>query len=477
MLFVESAVAALLGGAGALAIMAVGGTWARRAILPGMIGESAGADWYTFALWAGAVIVAALLTGLAPVMQTRDDPLTGLRDGAQHGATRRSRVYWGLLVSQTALSAVLLVGAGLFLQSLHRVTTVDLGMDTERSLVVHLDFAGTGRDGREVAAFFERVLERVRSVPGVESAGLATNAPLRTATGGGLRVHPAAEWVTSEQGSPFVNYVTDGFFDATGMRVTRGRDFTPADRGAAPVVMVNEALADAAWPGRSPLGECAYISSAPETCARVVGVVRNARTFRLREEQRLWIYAPLHPASSSDRVLLVHVAPGVRGMDGTLGRVLRDLDPALPYVDARTLGDALDPQIRPWRLGASVFTAFGVLAAILAALGLYTAVAYAVTQRTREIGVRIAVGAATSRVVLLVLGDGLRIAAVGVALGLALALAGGDRVTDLLFDTSPREPAVLILVGLGLLVVASVASLVPARRAARVSPMEALRTD
>ena len=164
-------------------------------------------------------------------------------------------------------------------------------------------------------------------------------------------------------------------------------------------------------------------------------------------------------------------------MEGTLDRVLRDMDPALPYVDASRLGDVLDPQIRPWRLGASVFTAFGVLAAILAALGLYTAVAYAVTQRTREIGVRIAVGAATSRVVLLVLGDGLRIAAVGVALGLVLVLAGGRWVADLLFDTSPREPVVLMLVGVGLLVVASVASLVPARRAARVSPMEALRTD
>jgi ABC-type antimicrobial peptide transport system permease subunit len=241
--------------------------------------------------------------------------------------------------------------------------------------------------------------------------------------------------------------------------------------------MVNEALAEAAWPGRPALGECAYISSAPETCAHVVGVVRNAHSFRIREEQRFWIYAPLHPASRSDRVLLVRVAPGVRGMEGTLDRVLRDMDPALPYVDASRLGDVLDPQIRPWRLGASVFTAFGVLAAILAALGLYTAVAYAVTQRTREIGVRIAVGAATSRVVLLVLGDGLRIAAVGVALGLALALAGGDWVADLLFDTSPREPVVLMLVGVGLLVVASVASLVPARRAARVSPMEALRTD
>ena len=477
LLFVESAVLALLGGLAAAAVVAGGGVWVRRVLLPGMAGERAGVDWPTLALSVGAVAAAALLTGLAPVLQTRRDVAAGLRNGAQHGATRRSTLYWGLLVSQTALSAVLLVGAGLFLHSLHRVTTTDLGLDPDRSLVVGVDFAGTGRSGREVIAFFERALERVRAVPGVESASLAVSAPLRTSRGGLLRVQPGGEWVRTAQGGPLVNYVADGFFEATGMRLARGRGFVPADRGGAPVVVVNETLAAAAWPGRSPLGACAYLSSAPGTCARVVGVVRDARTFQVREEQRPWVYTPLDPTDVDKRVLLVRVAPGARGMDGTLRRALRELDPALPYVDAERLGEVLDPQIRPWRLGAAVFTAFGALAALLAALGLYTAVAYAVTQRTREIGVRVALGAAAPAVVRLVLGDGLRVAATGVALGLALALVGGGRLADLLFDTSPREPAILAGVGLLLLVVASVASLAPARRAARVNPTEALRAD
>jgi putative ABC transport system permease protein len=478
MLFVESAVVALAGGAAALAINAVGGAWVRRVILPGMIGERAAFDWHTFAVWAGTVTIAAIITGLAPMLQARGDPLTGLREGAQHGSTRRSSVYRGLLVTQTALSAVLLVGAGLFLHSLHKVTTLDLGLDTDRSFVVSIDFTGSGRDGREAAAFLERALERVRGLPGVEHASLAVDAPLRRAGALGLRVNPAGEWVTMPLGGlPLANRVADGFFDATGMRMKSGRPFAPTDRTGPPVIVVNESLAEAAWPGRSPIGECAYLSSNPETCARVIGVVRNAATFRIREEERHWIYVPLHPASASSRLLLLRTAPGLRGVEGTVGRALLQMDPALPYVDVQRLGDALDPQIRPWRLGASVFSVFGALAAVLAAFGLYTAVAYGVTQRTREIGVRIAVGAATARVALLVLGDGLRVAISGVVLGLGLVLVGGRWVANLLFDTSPREPMILMVVALGLLVVAALASLVPARRATLVSPMNALRAD
>jgi hypothetical protein len=262
------------------------------------------------------------------------------------------------------------------------------------------------------------------------------------------------------------------------MRLLRGRGLTPADRRGAPAVVINETLARLGWAGRSPLGECVYLSAARDTCARVVGVVHDANTFGIRRDRRsAWVYVPLDPADEDDRVLLVRAAPGMRGADATLRRVLRELDPALPYVDVRTLGDALDPELRPWRLGAAVFTAFGALAALLAALGLYTAVAYAVAQRRREIGVRVAVGAASGDVVRLVLGDGVRVAAAGVAVGLLLALAASRWIAALLFETSPRDPAVLGAVALALLAVAAAASLVPARRAVRVSPTEALRAD
>jgi predicted permease len=357
------------------------------------------------------------------------------------------------------------------------VTTTDLGLDTEHAWVVSLRSSGSGRSPRELAVFFEQALERVRAVPGVRSASLATHAPLRGATGLLLRTRRDGEWVQATHGSPLGSQVADGYFDALGLRLAAGRGFTAADRTSSTVVVVNEALARLAWPGRSPVGACAFLSSSPETCARVVGVARNAHTFRIREEQQLAVYVPLPPAEPGDRVLLVRETPGIRGLDGTLRHVLRELDPALPYLDVQRLGDALVPEIRPWRLGATVFTVFGVLAALLAALGLYTAMAYAVTQRTREIGVRVALGAQAHGILRLVLGDALRLAGAGILTGLVVAIGVAGGIADLLFETSPRDPAVFATVGFTLLGVALAACVAPARRAARVSPTEALRAD
>jgi ABC-type antimicrobial peptide transport system permease subunit len=213
----------------------------------------------------------------------------------------------------------------------------------------------------------------------------------------------------------------------------------------------------------------------------VIGVVASARTFRLREEERLWCYTPLAPGDAGHRgtrVLLARVAPGeAEQMAATVRRALQELEADVPYVDVGVLGDILDPDMRPWRMGATLFTAFGVLAALLAALGLYSAVAYAVTQRTREIGIRMAVGAIARDVMALIVGDGLRIAIVGVVVGLLLAAGAGTWIRELLFETSPRDPAVLALVGGGLLMLAMLASLGPARRAAKVEPVEALRLE
>jgi predicted lysophospholipase L1 biosynthesis ABC-type transport system permease subunit len=191
----------------------------------------------------------------------------------------------------------------------------------------------------------------------------------------------------------------------------------------------------------------------------------------------LQIYVPLWYAGSDTRELLIGVDPGMQHPANVIARVLREMDPDLPYVDVQRLGDALNPEIRPWRLGAEMFTLFGVIAALLAALGLYTSVAFAVTQRTREIGIRIAVGAASARVVRLILGDGLRLAVAGIATGLALALLAGRWIADLLYDTSPREPLVLAAVAVALLLVSFAATILPARKAARVSAMEALRAE
>lgn len=473
MFLVEGATLTSLGGLAALLVSTWGSAWMRRVPLPGMLGESQGVDGHGMLLLSGLTMLVAVGTGLVPILQMRSVPARQLRDGAQQGSTRRSILYRVLLAAQTTLSTTLLIGAGLFLHSLHHVTTADLGLDADHALLVQIDFTGSGHTERERIAFFERALERVRALPDVDHASLAIGAPLHNARGASISLYPNGEWVTGRT-SAWGNYVSDGFFETTGMRITQGRALRPEDRTGDPVVVINETIASMGWPGRSPIGECAYDG---KTCARVVGVVKDARSFRIQEDARPWIYFPLDPTDVDSRVLLIRTNRDASAMHGILDRALRELDPALPYVDVRRLGDVLDPQLRPWRLGATVFTAFGILAALLAAFGLYTAVAYAVTQRTREIGVRIAIGASQGSVARLVLGDGLRIAVVGVATGLLLALAGSRWMAELLFETSPREPAVLLVVAGGMLLVSVLASLAPARRAARVQPMEALRTD
>jgi predicted permease len=478
LLLTESAALAMLGAATSVVVLVVGNAWVRRLMLSRMATERAGVDWPAFWFAAALTVGTGLATGLVPMLQARGEQVTRVNDGSQYGSARRSSLHVSLLLAQTALSVLLLVGAGLFVRSLHRLEHLDLGLNPHDVRMVQVRFEGRGRKGREIIAFYEQALERVRALPGVEHATLATKAPLHTATGASIRLRGAADWFQADKGSQWVNYVSDGFFETTQMRILQGRGITAADRTGAPVVVVNEALARAAWPTRSPVGDCVYTSSANDVCAEVVGVVANARTFSLREDkQRLWFYSPLAPGDVDSRVMLVRTAPGASGTDALLQRTLRDIDPTLPYIDVRPLGDVLDPQMRPWRLGATLFTAFGVLAMLLALLGLYSAVAYAVTQRTREIGVRLAVGATAAHVVRLILGDGARIAVAGIVGGVALALIGGPFIADLLFEVSPRDPVVLALVGAGVLLATTLASLLPARRAARVDPVTALRVE
>jgi predicted permease len=478
-LFMEGAVLAGLGGLAAIVVVMWGGAWINRVLLTTLrSGPMATADPPILALAAACVVGTAFLVSLPPVLQACADPLRALQDGARTTA-RRGRLHRTLLVAQTAFSVVLLTGAGLFLRSLHNISSLDLGLDRDNALTVTVDFVGSGRPAREVAAFYERALERVQLLPGVERASLATSIPLRSARARSIRPADRAEPLTAPGGeATYANFVTPGFFATTGTRVLEGRDFLPHERDGSPVVVVNEATARAGWPGRSPVGECVEVDGGG-ACATVVGVVENARRFFLREPRALLFYQPL-PRSADDRApgaLFVRVAPGSRGVRAAVTRAVQTLEADLPFVRVQTLGDALDPQIRPWRLGATVFTTFGVLSVALAAMGLYGALSYVVAQRTREIGVRLAVGARARDVVRLVIRDGLGVVVAGILIGVAISLAGGQWIAGLLFDVSPRDPAVFAAVGVSLLGAALVAALVPSRRATRVDPVVALRAE
>lgn len=196
----------------------------------------------------------------------------------------------------------------------------------------------------------------------------------------------------------------------------------------------------------------------------------------IEEERYLYFYEPMATTATDSRALLVRRSPGARGVEATVRRMLLDLDPNL-YIDIKTLGDALDPQLRPWRLGASVFTAFGILAVILAVIGLWSSVAYAVSQRTHEFAVRMALGARRASLVTLMLKDGLRDALMAIAAGLVVAAMGSRYLTDLLHGVSPRDPMVFVAVAAGILAVATLASLLPSWRVSSIESVAALRTD
>ena len=302
--------------------------------------------------------------------------------------------------------------------------------------------------------------------------------PLRMARGGSLRLPGSDGVLTTPSGAvPLVNYVTPGFFEATGMRTREGRDFLEAERVRGQVMVVNETLARLAWPDRPAVGECVYRFD-QEACTTVVGVVADARRFRLvGEEPHPYFYEPLPSDDTGPRALLVRMAPGQRRLDRVLRREISALDAGVPFIRIETLGEALDPQIRPWRLGASLFAVFGLLAVLLAAIGLWSSVSYAVSRRKHEFAVRLAVGASRSELVRLVLSDGLRTALIASAAGLLIAAGAAHLIADLLLDVSPRDPAVFAAVAAGVLAVGTLASLWPALRASRVDPAEALRAE
>ena len=477
-LLTESLVLALLGEAAAFAVLTLSRAWLQRTVLPAMAWEPATLfNPGVLAVAAAATVVTALAAGLSPLWYVGRDAIPAVQGRILDAPGRRARLQGVLLAAQGALSVMLLVGAGLFLRSLYNAATLDIGLDRDNVVSIRADFTGAGREPDDVARFYESALESVPALPGVTRASLALDVPLRSARAETFRLPGRDDRVvTPTGGAPFVNLVTPGFFETTGMRIRDGRGFLESERAQGQVMIVNETLARLAWPNRSPVGECVHRFE-QAACTTVVGMVADAHRFALVEDSQPFFYALLPAGDPRPRALLVRTAPGQPRLDGALRGELLALDAAVPYIRIETLGEALNPQIRPWRLGASLFTVFGSLAILLAMIGLWASVSYAVSQRRHEFAVRLAVGASPARLVRLVLNDGLRTALIACAAGLLIASATTRLIGDLLFNVSPRDPAVFAAVAAGVLAVATLASLWPALRASRVNPAEALRAE
>lgn len=478
----ESLLLSLFGGFAGVAIAQWGGAGMRRMFIADSSGFDVVTDWRTLVVATGTALVAALLTGLAPVLFAgRDDITAVLKSGAREGTHQRSGARALLLVMQGALSFVLLVGAGLFVRSLANVRDLPLGYDVDPVLLVEWERRGTTIDSSGRAALRRRLLEAALARPDVERGSWVNSAPF---SGGTSTMNLSVPGVDSlaRLGRFTYQVAAPEYFATVQARVLRGRSFTDTDaRGAPPVLMVSDAMAERLWPGRDALGQCmriAWRSTRPDTmpCTTVIGVVENA-VHNPVADYPMRYYLPEAQLDFGATWLLLRMRrdPAVAAEE-----VRRDLQTVMPgqsLVTVRPARDLLDAKRRSWMLGATMFVGFGVLALLVAAVGLYGVISYNVAQRMHELGVRVALGAQPGRVVRLVIGHGVRMAFVGLIVGGMLALAAAPWIEPLLFRQSATDPLVLALAGALLVGVAVVASAAPASRAMRADPNTVLRTE
>ncbi|HXV87302.1 MAG TPA: FtsX-like permease family protein, partial [Gemmatimonadales bacterium] len=474
----ESLTLSLLGCAVGLAVAQWGGVALRRLLVGNVSGLDLLTDLRTVSVAVSAALLAALITGLAPAFFAgREDVGQTLKAGVREGTYQRSRLRTALLVAQGALSVVLLVGAGLFVRSLSHVREMRLGFDPEPVLFVRRNLRGMALDDSAQAALGRRLLETAQAIPGVERAAWVSSIPFWSTSTTGLYV--AGIDSVQRLGSFTYQTATTDYFSAMGTRILRGRGFSREDRAGAPrIAVVSESMARVLWPGRDAVGQCMRVRADTMPCTTVVGIAEDAVQRSLTEEQPFRYYLPIEqhdPRGGFALLLRMRGDPAlsVEPVRGALQAVM----PGQSYVAVQPFRELIDAQRRSWRLGATMFVAFGGLALLVSAVGLYGVIAYNVAQRLHEVGVRIALGAAAGDVVRLVVSQGLRFAVTGVTVGTVLALAASRWVQPLLFRQSARDPAVYLLVAVSLVAVALLASSTPAWRATRADPNAALRAE
>jgi predicted permease len=477
-LLTESVLLAALGGVVGIVIAQIGGGILRTTMLPKTEGAAVIGDPRVLVFAGLAALVAGLLTGLAPIVQTQSADLTlDLKAGAREGAVHRSRLRIGLLVFQGALSVVLLVGAGLFVRSLHNVNSMSLGYDATRITVINPIMRGVKLDSAHTEQLLLSLLETAKATPGVEHVALSATLPFWSMWSEDL--HVAGIDSVDKLGEFDMNAVTPDFFNTVGTRIVRGRGITAADVAGAPrSAVVSESMAKVLWPKTDALGQCMKVGSDTMPCTYVVGIAENTKGRNFSDDPGYFYYLSAAQENQANHSAILVRTSGARAADQeTLRKRLQAVMPGASYVTVTPFSDIVGRETQSWRLGAAMFTVFGVLALILAAIGLYSVIAYNVAQRTHELGVRVALGAQVSDVVRLVLGEGMILASVGVVIGGGIAMIAGKWVRPMLFQVSPYDPVVFVGVGVVLLGVAAVASLVPARRAGKVDPLTALRSE
>ena len=431
-------------------------------------------------------LLTGIVFGLAPALQSsRPDIVPVLKNepaGLKAGR-RRLTLRNGLVVVQVALSLVVLVCGGLLVKSFWRARSIDPGFQTDRGLGLSVNPSLLGYDGERGKIFFRQLAERVGALPGVESVSVARYLPLGDSSSSTGPVIAEGQPVP-EPGrgiSTLYNVVSSGYFDTLRTPFVAGRDFSAEDRESGRrVVIINQALAERLWPGeRDVVGKRLRVGGAEGTRQReVVGVVKTGRYRTLAESPRPMMYIPLEQGFDAGGMMLLARSSGdPKTLINSVQQEVRALDPRLPVYGVRTFGEHMTWALWGTRLAASLSLAVGLLALVLAASGLYSVMAYTVSQRTHEIGIRIALGAQGSDVLRLVAGHGMALTAVGVAAGLAASFAVTRVLAGILYGVSATDAVTFAAISLLLALVSFLACYLPARRAARVDPMEALRYE
>jgi predicted permease len=476
-LFTENLLLAALGGCAGL-VLAV---WGRRllwvfrpATLPENLDLSFDPRVIGFAV--AITLLTGVLFGLVPALQTvRTDVVGALKNMMPPPRRQLSRN--ALVIGQIALSLLLLIGTGLFLRSLRQAEQIDPGFAADRLLVLSVNPGAEGYDDRRALDYCRRAAERAAAVPGVRAAALGINRPLEQGLGGRFFIEGRQSPSPRDGAGVRTTAVDPAYFAALGIPVLRGRAFTAVDReGGAPVVLINQTLAKRFWRTDDPVGSHLRFVGSPAKL-EVVGVVADAKYGALGEAAQGYLYFPLAQSFGGEATIYVRTEKDPAGVLASVRDAVRDLDPNLPLTGVHPVAEILAQSLWAPRAAAAILAFFGLLGLVLATLGTYGVMSYAVDRRRREIGICLALGAQRSDILARILRQGLTLAALGLALGLAAALFTTRLVASFLYGVSPFDPLTFLAAAAALALVATCATLIPARRATAIDPLASLRAE
>jgi predicted permease len=484
----ESVLLGFLGGVAGLLLAAVAGPLLLQLKPPGIpIALEIPIDWRVLSFTLVVSVATGIVFGLAPALRaSRLDLVSGLKDGTPGSGQVRSRLRSILVTAQVAVCLMLLIGAGLCLRSLVNAQSIDPGFDTNNALVASLNVETFGYNEARGRAFYKDLLDRAATVPGVRAVSLADMLPLGTAERTeGFKIEDSSTPATrpGQQGlMADAVFIAPGYFRAMGIPLLRGRDFTERDsKGTPAVAIINDVMAQRYWPHQDPIGRRFTLGGSDDpknrqTC-EVIGVVKAGKYRTLGEPPRPFIYHPYWQNYVPGVHLIVRTQVDSAVVLSGLRRTVQELDPNLALYDVETMKQVMLLPLFPAHAAGLLLGVFGALALLLAMAGLYGVMSYLVAQRTHEVGIRMALGARAADVLKLMVGSGMRLTLVGVAIGLAGALAVTRLLSSLLYGIRPTDFATFAGVSSALTGVAALASYIPARRAIKVDPVVALRHE